>query len=74
MAGVYKSRTEVRRENVEKLKNCLDSTDQLPSNKNGRVSKQAIAKAAGVPPRSLYTNSACADLIKEVEFKNGVKG
>lgn len=74
MAGVNNSPTEVRRENVEKLKKYLDSTDQLPSQKNGRVSKVAIAKAAGVPLRSLHMNPACAHLIEEFVAKKGVKG
>lgn len=74
MAGVNNSPTEVRRENVEKLKISLDSTDQLPTSKNGRGNKVAIAKAVGVPPRSLYANPACAHLIEEFATKKVVKG
>ena len=69
MATVNKSGIEVRRENVEKLKKYLDSTDQLPSHNNGQINKTAIAKAAGVPLSTLYQNPACAHLIKQVAAK-----
>lgn len=72
MTKGYKN--EASRDSVEKLKKYLASTDQLLSTQDGRLNKTAIAKAAGLTHKILHSNPVCAAMIKEVEFKKGVKG
>lgn len=64
---------ELGAEYLERIERFLESTPALPLLPSGAVNMSAIADAANVPRRSLYTNPSIRQSVEEKLIASGLK-